>query len=301
MELYKKHRPSDFGDVVSNKTTCDVLTNLIKSGFPKAVLLSGPSGSGKTTIARILATKLGIHSFDYFEKNAADARGIDDVREVQRNASVKSMAGNGKMFVFDEAHKLTGDAQTMLLKLLEDGPEGVYFVLCTTDPNKLIKTIHTRCTTFQTTKLDNEELEQLVQKVAAKEKFKLKSEVAEKIAESAEGSARQALVTLEKVMQITDVEDQFKAIVNPETTKQTIDLCRAMMKKGVTWKEIATILKSINDEPETVRRIVLGYYKAVLLNSGMPIAVKVINAFQYDFFQSGEAGLALACYNVLHG
>lgn len=300
MELYKKHRPSQFSDLIGNKTTCDALTNLIQTGFPKAVLLSGPSGSGKTTLARIIRDELKVSDFDYLEQNAADARGIDDIRTIDKLANIKSMKGTGKIFVLDEAHKLTNDAQTALLKLLEDGPKDVYFILCTTDPNKLIKTIHTRCTTFQLEKLDQDQLEELVGKVAAKEKLKLTNEVIEKISEAADGSARQALVLLEKVAAIKGTDEQLSVIVNPETSKNTIDLCRILMKKGTTWKEVSFILKKIDDEPETVRRIVLGYFKAVLLNSGMPIAAKVISAFQYDFFQSGEAGLVLACYNVIH-
>ena len=301
MELYKKHRPSDFSNIVGNKATCEALENLLAKNFPKAILFSGPSGCGKTTLARIIKEKLKCSDFDYFEKNSADTRGIDDIRDIARNSSIKSMKGTAKIYVLDEAHKLTNDAQTALLKLLEDGPKDVYFILCTTDPNKLIKTIHTRCTSFQLSKLDKEDIEELVAKVASLEKIKLKEEIAEKIAEASDGSARQALVLLEKVAAIPDIDGQFAAIVNPETQKNTIDLCRAMMNPKVSWKEVADILKKIDDEPETVRRIVLGYYKAVLLNSGRPIAVKVLTAFQYDFFQSGEAGLVLACYNVLHG
>lgn len=300
MELYKKHRPAEFSDLVGNKITCEALSKLIQSGFPKALLLSGPSGSGKTTLARIIKEKLGCSDFDYKEQNAADARGIDDIRSIDRDSRIKSMKGTGKIFVLDEAHKLTNDAQTALLKLLEDGPKDVYFILCTTDPNKLIKTIHTRCTAFQLEKLDSEEIQDLINNVAAKEKLKLTDSVIEKIADAADGSARQALVLLEKVSVIKGEDEQISVIVNPETTKNTIDLCRALMKKGTTWKELSFILKKIDDEPETVRRIVLGYFKAVLLNSGMPIAAKVINAFQYDFFQSGEAGLVLACYNVIN-
>jgi len=301
MELYKKYRPNKFSDLIGNKATCDALESLLTKGFPKAVLFSGPSGCGKTTVARIIKEKLKCSDFDYFEKNSADTRGIDDIREITRNSQLKSMKGTAKIYVLDEAHKLTNDAQTALLKLLEDGPKDSYFILCTTDPNKLIKTIHTRCTSFQLSKLDKEEIEELVAKVASLEKIKLKTEVAEKIAEASDGSARQALVLLEKVAAIPNIDDQYSAIVNPETQKYTIDLCRAMMKPGVSWKEVADILKKIEDEPEIVRRMVLGYYKAVLLNSGKTHAAKVLTAFQYDFFQSGEAGLVLACYNVLHG
>mgnify|MGYP000977003267 FL=1 len=88
MELYKKHRPADFKDVVGNKTTCEVLSNLVSKQFPKAVLFSGPSGCGKTTLARIIKSKLNCSDFDYFEKNSADSRGIDDIREISRNAMV---------------------------------------------------------------------------------------------------------------------------------------------------------------------------------------------------------------------
>lgn len=300
MELYKKYRPDSFSKIVGNEQVIASLENLIKKNkIPHAILFTGPSGTGKTTIARILKKELDCADYDFVEINAASARGIDDVREMNKNIYACPMGGKSKLFLIDEAHQLTSEAQTALLKMLEDPPSHAYFILCTTEERKLKNTIHTRCTTYKMSALDKEQLKKLITMVCVVEKVKLTEEVLDLVIDVSEGSARKCLVVLEQIIAIPDVRGQLESINKIDQKKASIDLCRALLNQKSTWKDISAILKTIDEEPETVRRIVLGYMNSVALNSGMPRAINVITEFQFNYYDSGKAGLTLSCFNVV--
>jgi len=203
------------------------------------------------------------------------------------------------MWILDECHKLSNDAMNALLKTLEEPPDHVYFALCTTEPEKLLKTIKTRCTTFQVEELKEADLTNLVSEVAGEEDKDIPQEVAEQIAESAAGSARAALVILDQVIDLPKDEMEVAAKILADEQKQVIDLCRALMTKD-NWSKVRDILKILVDtEPESVRRMVLGYCNSVLIN-GSEKAYPVMDAFREPFFNTGKAGLTLACYEAFH-
>src|SRR5690606_3369465 len=108
--------------------------------IPHAMLFTGPSGCGKTTLARILRVKLRCSDNDFQEINAADFRGIDSIRSMRQQVGAAPLGGDSRIWLIDEAHSMTADAQNAFLKLLEDTPRHVYFFLATTDPQKLKKT-----------------------------------------------------------------------------------------------------------------------------------------------------------------
>ena len=146
-ELYKRFRPKSLDAVVGNGGTVAALQKFLKKGnLPHTILFKGPSGCGKTTLARILAKELGCGVLDLREYNSADFRGIDTIRDISRIMTNAPAAGNCRVFILDEAHQLSKDAQNAALKILEDTPKHVYFFICTTDPQKLIATIRSRCT-----------------------------------------------------------------------------------------------------------------------------------------------------------
>ena len=154
MELYKKHRPKRLKDVLG----CDGIKKQIQrcpdgSHLAHSILITGPSGCGKTTIARIVAQKiLKTSDTDLMEINCADFRGIEMVRDIRSRMSLAPMGGQARTWIIDEAHQLTTQAQDAFLKILEDQPRHVYFILCTTDPSKLITTVKNRCPEWIVTK-----------------------------------------------------------------------------------------------------------------------------------------------------
>lgn len=305
-ELYKRYRPKTFADVFGQSSVCVTLEEMVNSKrVPHAILFSGPSGCGKTTLARILKVKLrckGTHN--YQEINAANYRGIDMVRDMTDALYNAPMGGKARVAVIDEAQGLTKDAQNCILKVLEDPPPHAYIMLCTTDPQKLIKTIITRCTELKVVALDDQELTAVLQGVLTKEKINEKQvaqAVLEKIIECAEGSARKALVLLDQVIGLKNEKEQLDAVQKSDTKRQAIDLCRLVFR-GASWKEIATAIKEIGDEPETVRRIMLGYASSCCLG-GSKIAAKaaaVINACRDHYYDCGKAGLVLSMWDVCH-
>jgi DNA polymerase III gamma/tau subunit len=196
-------------------------------------------------------------------------------------------------------HKWSNDAQNAALKMLEDTPAHVYFLLATTDPQKLIKPILTRCTEMPVRLLTHDELKTLLQRVAKKEKITLTADIEDELITSAQGSARTLLVLLDKIANLTD--DQRSGAIADKLSEENeaIDLCRALIK-GDSWKTVAGILRNLKGEPESIRWAVLGYARAVLLNKGDHRSYLVIDIFKNHFFDSKESGLAAACYEVCH-
>ena len=300
MELYKKHRPRTLEKVLGASSTTAALDNMLKKGtLPHTILMTGPSGCGKTTIARILKKRLACHDMDFKEINCADSTGIDTIREIARLMPLSPTGGKVRVWLLDEVHMLSTAAQNAALKIFEDTPDHVYFFLCTTDPQKLIKTINTRCCKMPVYDLTYDDLIALMERVLAREKKKLSDEVIEEIAGSAQGSARTALVLLDKIINLEE-KDQLKAIAQKlAEDNEAIDLCRALLAKKPVWQTVGKILQNLKGEPESTRYSVLMYARKVLLDNGSHEAYSIICAFENNFYDSKKAGLARACYEAI--
>ncbi|MBU6427695.1 MAG: AAA family ATPase, partial [Cyanobacteria bacterium REEB65] len=230
MSLYQKYRPETFDQVVGNEKLIEQLgALLVGEDPPHAYLLHGPSGCGKTTIGRIAARCLGVADDDFVEVDSADFRGIDTIRDMRRNAMFRALRGERRMWLLDECHKLSNDAMNALLKGLEDPPPHVYYVLCTTDPDKLLPTIRGRCVSFQVSRLDQREMVRLLNRVATAEGVRLDRTVLQVLAERADGHSRDALQALEKVL-VTDEADRMAVVEGMESLKSTsVKLVQAML------------------------------------------------------------------------
>lgn len=297
-ELYKKYRPKTLAGVVGNETTVNLLRNMLEKGtIPHTILLQGASGCGKTTLARILQRSLECSELDFIELNCSDFRGVDTIRDIAKQMHFSPTGGKCRIWLLDEVHQMTKDAQNAALKILEDTPSHVYFLLCTTDPQKLISTIKNRCCQLSVELLSEASLRKLIDRVLKKEEVDLKEDLLEMIIDASAGSARKALVILDSVLNLPE-EEREAAIKNDPEEKEVIELCRALIK-GESWSRIASLLKGIKAEPEAVRYIVLSYARACLLSGRNARAAVIIDAFSCNFYDSKEAGLALACYEVV--
>lgn len=303
LPLHTKYRPNKWDDIIGNRAMLESLRSTLnrKDARPHAILLVGPSGCGKTTIARIIGNVLDCSSLDFNEYNAAQARGIDVVREIQMSMLYPPLSGKCKIYLLDEAARLTTDAQSALLKMLEDTPSHVFFILCTTDPEKLLKTIKTRCATHSVSALTPPELFDLLYKVCVSEGIPdFPKEALTEIARVSDGSARQALVILDKVIDMQDDRLLFQAI-EESTVKEVvvIDICRAIMAKN--WPQLCAMLSRVEkDKVEDTRYAILGYFRSILINpksgNNHEFASMVIGNFLESFMYSGAAGLARACF-----
>ena len=228
--LYRKYRPLTFDSVVGQQHIVSTLEHAITEGrLSHAYLFCGPRGTGKTTMARILAKALlcrnaeaaraegasgcmpdgtceeceliaeGNHP-DVYELDAASRTGVDNVREeIINSVNFAPVRGKYKIYIIDEVHMLTTAAFNALLKTLEEPPAHVIFVLCTTDPQKILETILSRCQRFDFHRIGNEDIEHRLAYVCEQEGFDYDDEALTIVARHAKGGMRDALSTLEQL------------------------------------------------------------------------------------------------------
>ncbi len=199
--LYRKYRPSKFADVVGQEHITDTLVAAIKAAkISHAYLFSGSRGIGKTTIARILANELGVSSKDLYEIDAASHTGVDDIRDIREGVHTLPFDSPYKIYILDEAHMLSKSAFNALLKTLEEPPAHVIFMLATTEPEKLPDTIISRCESYVLKQPTRNVLRTTIKEVAKREKRSVSIAAADLIAILADGSFRDALGILQKVL-----------------------------------------------------------------------------------------------------
>jgi len=243
---------------------------------------------------------MGCHDLDFNELNCSDFRGIDTVRDIRRMMSLAPSAGEVKIWLLDEVHKLSNDGQNAALKILEDTPDHVYFFLCTTDPDKLLKTLRTRCEPMPVEMFEEESLMKLLRRVVKKEGVEVPEELLDSIVDNAQGSARFALVLLEKALSL-DPTDRVAAVKAASVAQhEAIELCRMLLRKE-GWQKVCATLRNLQDDPESVRWAVLGYANAILTKKKDHQAYVVLCAFENNFYDSKKAGLTRACYESIFG
>lgn len=302
MSLYLKYRPKDLSQIKGNKSLVDSLNNMLsnKETCPHTFLLHGPTGCGKTTIARIIANELGCHERDFIEINTADLRGIDTSREIINRSQFAPIQGSIMVWLIDECHKLTNDAQNALLKLLEDTPKHIYIILCTTDPQKLLSTIKGRCIQFQVSPLNDIEMFQLLRRIVRDEKEELNKQIFDQIIETSQGLPRNAIQILEQVLNASEEERLATAKKNIDNQAEIIELCRALLKNS-NWNQVKEILARLKgQEAESIRRVVLGYCQAILLKSENDKAAMIIEEFWEPTYDIGFPGIVYACYSIIN-
>ncbi len=220
LALYRKHRPTKFSEFVGQEHIVKTLTNAISENMiSHAYLFCGPRGSGKTTIARVFAKAVNCENIkeyepcdkcsscleinqgraiDLIEIDAASNRGIEEVRQLKEGAKFTPTRLKYKVFIIDESHQLSKDAANALLKILEEPPAHVIFILATTEIQKMISTIVSRCQRFDFHRISALQILTKLKRICEREKIKIDDSALELLSINAEGDFRNAESLLEQ-------------------------------------------------------------------------------------------------------
>lgn len=301
MGLYQDVRPTTLDGLIGQASVVTSLKKMLEEQtVPHALGFCGPTGTGKTTAARAISKVLGCA--EYEEKNCADLRGIDDIRKIRDQMQFYPLGGKYRMWVLDEAHQFTKPAQEAALKIVEDCQEHVYLVVCTTEPDGLIKTLRDRLLWLNFQPIAPGPMRKLLESTISDVKLpEMDGDVLDAIVDHADGSARHALQLLEQAAALEDHEERIKAVAGGMRAAQ-INFCRELLGAR-DQRKLLSYVSTTDSEPEKVRRMVLGYMTSVACNAkdvkDLAKAANVINCFKDNYFASGKAGLILSIADVL--
>lgn len=290
-DLITKYRPVDLKEVLGQEAVCESIARALDKKNVRAFSLTGPSGVGKTTVARIIAAKVGCERRNLIEVDAATNTGVDEMRRVTESMQFAALgASPTKVYIVDEAHMLSRAAWNSLLKAIEEPPEHVYWVFCTTESIKIPDTIRTRCACYEFKPVKAELIYGLLKQVANREELGTDKDVLYLIAEKAQGSVRRALAGLSQCAGCQSRKEAAKLLQAASEEGEVIDLCRALMKGEDDWGNLMTLCKPlVGINGESIRLTIVGFFTKVLLSSNAKRAaplLSILSAFS-DPYPSG--------------
>jgi len=228
--LYRKYRPTKWSEIVGQDSVVTALRGYLASKqIAQAYLFTGPRGTGKTSLARIFARELGCEDHDLAEIDGASNNGVDEIRELREAVGVLPFSSKYKIYIIDEVHMLSKPAFNALLKTLEEPPSHVIFILATTELNKMPETVVSRCQVLTFSRPDPEMLKKVIRSVVKNEGYKIDEKSAHLIALLGEGSYRDTLGLLQRVM----VSSTDKELILTEVEKITGAPKRELVKDFV--------------------------------------------------------------------
>ncbi len=328
--LARKYRSQGFDDVIGQQPIAQTLKNAIKTGrVAHAFLFTGTRGIGKTTMARVLAKALNCQSVnepttepcckcesclainagqdvDVIEIDGASNRGIDNIRELRQNAIYRPARSRYKIYIIDEVHMLTTEAFNALLKTLEEPPEHVKFIFATTEPNKVLPTIQSRCQRYDFTNIDAQTIAERLRYVLDKESIKYEEDIVLTIARMANGSMRDGLSLLDRLIS-TGVEpltsDLLQQYMGCADSAKVIDLIEKIADSDAAGalNSIDELITSGLGEVQVVDSLV-DYMRDLMIakSAGPESRLLILNADQRKRLAelAGKFDIAALIYNI---
>jgi len=271
MSLITDYRPKTFEEILGNKSTVDSLKHHVNNpDRPKVYLFQGVHGVGKTSLARIMATSL---DYSYEEVNISDDNGVTFAREFVNKVKYKGFDGN-KVYIMDEVQRLTKDAQNILLKTLEEPPNHIVVVLCTTDTKGLLPSLMSRCVKYEISPPKGNEIRDYLFSIAYQEKIILGEGVLDRIIKECEANPRECLSMLETLRGVEE-QDQIDLVKKGVVSgADVMKLCRAILADD--WNTVYSTALEL--DMESAKRAIEGYMLKVLGSFGahQKIASKVL-------------------------
>lgn len=272
--LLTKYRPSSFDKVVGHDKQVESIQRLCQTQNPNAFLLTGGSGLGKTTLARLITDELGVSNNSLHEIDAASSAGkVDQIRELIESLSYKSIIkeSDRKAVIIDEIQAAHKQVLQTLLKAIEEPPEGVVWIFCTTESDYVPKTIKTRCYEYDLQPVDGDTIFDFVADVADKESFTISDEVLDFITEESRGSPRQALNYLAVCQDEQNVDDA-KELISVSIEGDASQLAKKLVTgKHGGWydlkEEARKAVAENGNRAEAVRTGLINYMGKALLNT----------------------------------
>lgn len=289
--LYRKYRPSKLSEVVGQEVIIKILKKILESAsIPHSFIFSGTRGIGKTTIARIFAKAINCEKLtsgdvcrkcqncqaieqeqvsDIVEIDGASNNGVDEIRELRDKCVFLPQSLKYKVYIIDEVHMLTTAAFNALLKTLEEPPKHVVFILATTEPHKIPKTIQSRCMNFSFQTLSVAEIESQILNVSKLEKIKIEKDAANLIAKNADGAMRDALVLLDKAVAYADntiTKETVLEIIGGVSENSILEIIVSLDEGKLT--EAVSLLEKILTSGKSENSIIAGLidnFKEILL------------------------------------
>ena len=290
--LYKKYRPKNLAEVVGQEHVKKALSNAISlNKTSHAYLFTGSRGTGKTSVARILAKSLNCdkgptltpcevcqscisitnsNQIDVFEIDAASNRKVEEIENNILGKVLQVREGKYKIYIIDEVHMLTNHAFNALLKTLEEPPENVIFILATTEPQKVLETITSRCQRFDFRRITTDDIISHLKSIVKTEKIKIDDEALFTIAKNSAGGMRDSLALLDQVSVLGDSKTITSEDVNRLLGRLSFDMLNNLSQKIIESKpqEAIELLETIyngGNEPAQVLINLMGYLKNLLI------------------------------------
>ena len=288
LALYRKYRPQKWEEVLGQGHIVEVLESSVQTGkVSHAYLFVGSRGTGKTTVARIFAKDIGVSANDTYEIDAASNRGIEDIKDLREGTRVLPFDSKYKIYIIDEVHMLSKDAWGALLKTLEEPPKHVIFILATTELHKVPETIISRCQVFTFKKATENILKKSLENVAKQEGFDLDAGSAELLAILADGSFRDALGELQKILNFSGKDAKNKKTM--KITREDVEKITGAPKTMLVNDFISSIVeKDLEKGISVVRRAseanldIKLYFKLIIQKIRMAIILRYAPKLEHE-------------------